>query len=449
MADAIVQLPESWVPRYYQRRAWQHMAAHDDFRAMLFWHRRSGKDDVALHMGARKSQQRVGNIWHMLPEAAQARKAIWDAVNPHTGKKRIDEAFPKAIRSRTNNTDMSITFLNGSGWQVVGSDNYNSLVGSSPMGIIFSEWALSQASAWGYLRPILLENHGWAAFITTPRGKNHAYKMLQGAKHDERWFTEVLGADKTGVFTRAQLEAEKRELIREHGLIIGEALFEQEYMCNFDAAIRGAYYTAELKQAREEGRIVASLPIERMPVHTAWDLGIGDDTAIWFFQEIGRDIRLVHYYASHGVGLDHYVEYMETWRQAHHVPAWGDVIWPHDGAARELGTGLTRQETMARLMGKTPRINSQERVDDGINAVRRIFPRLWIDESMCGDGLEAIAQYRREFDEKNNAFYPRPVHDWTSHPADALRTLAMGLRSVKVQESSRHRRALAPKIAII
>jgi hypothetical protein len=422
------------------------MESTDDFRALLIWHRRSGKDDVALNVTATKAMQRPGNYWHMLPEYAQARKAIWDAVNPHTGIRRIDQAFPPAIRASTLNDEMKIVLRNGSTWQVVGSDHYDALVGSSTAGIVFSEWAIAKPAAWAYLRPILLENGGWALFITTARGKNHAYTMLEGARSDPNWYTEVLPATQSGVFTPEQLAREEAEYLREHGEVVGRAMFEQEYLCSFEAAIKGAYYIEELKQARTEGRIVERIPVERNAVDLTFDLGIGDDTAIWLTQTVGREVHFVGCYANHGVGLDHYARWLEEWRVARHVPVWGEIILPHDAAARELGTGRSRQEVVKSLFGKTPRVLPRMSVEDGINAVRKEFPRFWFDESACGQGIEAVSQYRREWNERLSAFYDRPLHDWTSHYSDALRYRALSLRN---QSRTRTGGPIHPKLAIV
>jgi hypothetical protein len=175
----------------------------------------------------------------MLPEAAQARKAIWKAINPHSGKKRIDEAFPKEIRKTTNDQEMFIEFKNGATWQVVGSDNYNSLVGSPPAGVVFSEWPLSKPDAWAYIRPILNENNGWAFFIYTPRGDNHGRTLFDFAKGSDDWFCELLTADDTGIFTPEQLASEREELTKLYGSTRGEALFRQEYYCSWQEAFVG------------------------------------------------------------------------------------------------------------------------------------------------------------------------------------------------------------------
>ena len=224
-----------WSPRSYQGKLWRYLEKGGT-RAIAVWCRRSGKDDVALNWTAEESLRHIGEYWHMLPEAAQGRKAIWDAVNPHTGVRRIDQAFPSFMRSRTRTQDMAIEFKNGSLWRVVGSDNYNSLVGSTPRGVIFSEWALADPAAWSFLRPILMENGGWTIFITTPRGENHAKKTLDMGRSDPEWFAEIITADDAGIFTKEALAKELREMQYELGLEEGQEQFNQEYFCDFSAA---------------------------------------------------------------------------------------------------------------------------------------------------------------------------------------------------------------------
>lgn len=381
-----------------------------------------------MHHAAVAAFHRPANYWHMLPEAAQARKAIWEAVNPHTGRRRIDEAFPDEICSAKRDTDMVVRFLNGATWQVVGSDNFNSLVGATPVGITFSEWAIANASAWGYMRPILLENGGWAHFITTPRGKNHAYTMLQAAQADPAWLGEVLAAEETGVFTPEQLAGERAEYVREYGEDVGAALFDQEYSCSFDAAILGSYWGADLRRLEREGRLT-TVPIDpALPVHTAWDLGVGDSTAIWLWQASGPEVRVVDFYESHGVGLDHYAKELEAKREAAGGWRWGHDWVPHDAKVKELGTGRTRVETLIGL-GRRPRLVPGAKLDDGINAARQIFSRTWFD-SRCSDAVEGLKAYRRDYDEQNRVYRDRPKHDWTSHRADAFRYLALAWREI-------------------
>lgn len=400
-------------------------------RAIEIAHRRWGKDDVALHRAACAAFERVGTYWHMLPEAAQARKAIWDAVDPHQGKRRIDIAFPLETRETTKEQEMMIRFKNGSTWQVVGSDNYNSLVGSPPVGVVFSEWALAHPAAWAYLRPILLENGGWALFITTPRGRNHAFEMFTGAEGDPVWFADRSPASKTGRFQPIELDQERREYVSQFGEDVGDALFRQEYECDWSAATLGAYWGREMADAERLGRI-GMVPYEpSLPVFTTWDLGIGDSTAIWWFQVAGQEIRVIDYYESHGVGLDHYAKVIKA--KPYGMPA-ADFV-PHDAKVRELGTGRTRVETLAAL-GLRPRLVPAHKLQDGINAARKALARCWFD-AKCGKGLEALRQYHADWDEKTRSFRDQPKHDWTSHAADSFRYLAMSWREARPEPAAK------------
>jgi len=228
--SSTVTLPNNWHPRPDQMALWAYMEAGGK-RAVEVAHRRWGKDDCALHYTATAVFQRVGNYWHMLPKYDQARKAIWDAVNPRTSLRRIDEAFPKEIRKRTRNDSMFIEFRNGSTWQLVGSDNYNAIVGSPPVGLVLSEWALADPMAWAYLSPILEENGGWVMFVYTSRGNNHGKTTFETAKRTEGWFAEKKTAIETKVFSTEQLGRIQTEYIDLFGLELGGALFSQEYLC--------------------------------------------------------------------------------------------------------------------------------------------------------------------------------------------------------------------------
>lgn len=422
-----------WSPRPYQHNLWDYLK-NGGKRAVAVWHRRSGKDDVALNWTARAAHERVAEYWHMLPEAAQGRKVIWNAVNPHTGRRRIDQAFPAEFRETMRNDEMSIQFKNGSLWRVVGSDNYNSLMGSTPAGVIFSEWALADPNAWAFLRPILMENGGWAIFITTPRGPNHALTTLNLAKSEPGWFAEVLPADQTGVFTEEQLATELRELQQEFGEEEGLALFEQEYRCSFESALVGSYYGPYLTRMVREGRI-GNVPVDRtVLVHTAWDLGVSDSTAIWFVQCVGKERRLIDYHEGSGVGLDEYARILEEKRKERGW-VYGMHYFPHDIEHRELGNrGLSRADTLAAL-GIKAKVVPQHNVNDGINAVRRMLDAAWIDEKRCERGLNALRNYQRAWNEKLKMFSDAPLHNWASHGADALRTFAAGYRDAREKKS--------------
>lgn len=416
-----IRIPNDWRPRPYQRPLWDYLESGGK-RAVAVWHRRSGKDDVDLHWTAVAAHQRIGTYWYLLPQATQARKAIWEAVNPHTGKRRIDEAFPQALRARTRENEMFIRFQNGSTWQVVGSDRYDALVGAPPVGVVFSEWALSDPQAWAYMRPIMAENGGWALFNYTPRGRNHGLTTLETAKTEPSWFGEVLTVEQTGVFTPEILDQERRELILEHGDDFGEALFQQEYFCSFQAAVIGAYYGREMVNADSDGRI-GKVPWEpSVPVDTAWDLGIGDSTAIWFCQRVAKEWRLIDYIENNSVGLDWYVKEL---RERPYV--YGEHILPHDAEVRSLNDGKTRVETLHSLGLTQTKTLPRRRLEEGTNAARLVLPRCWFDAVKCAKGIEALRSYRRNYDQRLKVFSDQPLHDWASHAADAFRYLAQGL----------------------
>jgi len=400
-------------------------------RAVAVWHRRAGKDEICLHTAAVKAFERVGNYWHMLPLYSQARKAIWDAVNPRTGRKRIDEAFPVELRKTTRNQEMMIEFKNGSTWQVVGSDSFNNLVGSTPCGIVFSEWSISNPRAWAYLRPILAENGGWAFFIYTARGRNHGYEILQTGLKNDDWFAEVLTADQTGVFTPEQLEDEKKELVSLYGEDDGDSLFRQEYYCSFDAALVGAFYGKWIEKAEREGRIT-DVPAADREVFTAWDIGFSDDTVIWFFQlEPMGKLRIIDYYATNGKDPKHYAGIVKD-----RGYKYGRHYMPHDAYSETIqgaGKSVLKQlhDEGLRNFERVP----DESVQLGIQAVRKILPFCYFDKDKCEDGLESLRNYQRKWDPDKKCFSDTELKDWTNHAADAFRYLALSyLRATVVEQ---------------
>jgi hypothetical protein len=430
MADGVTfTLPNGgWRERTYQQPLWDYLNhAPGVKRALAVWHRRAGKDDVALHWAAIAAMtQRVGNYWHAMPEYSQCRKALWTAINPNTGKRRIDEAFPLSLRAVTNESEMFVRFLNGSTWQLVGSDSYNSLVGSSCAGVTFSEYALANPSAWTYIRPILEENNGWALFITTPRGRNHAHALAQYAEHSPYWFYQRLTVHDTQALSAQQLAETKAELMALYGADVGRAQFEQEYECSFNAAILGAFYALEMAQVRAEGRILPVNAVAGRPVHVSWDLGTKHDTALWFFQAVGAQVYILDHYAASGVGVDHFVSVIAE-RCAEHGWTHGVDYVPHDAKVKEFGTGRTRVETM-QLLDLNPMLVPNASVDDGINAVRRLLP-LCVFHPRCEErGIAALEQYHREWDDDKKCFKASHVDDWTADTCDSFRYLALAYK---------------------
>ena len=416
----VARIPNNWKPRESQRPLWNYLEKGGT-RAIEIAHRRWGKDDVALHRAAVAAMTRPATYWHALPEYEQGRRSLWTAVNPHTGRRRIDEAFPEIIRAGKDEQAMMIKFVNGSTWQVIGSDRYNSLVGAGVAGVTFSEWALCNPASWGYISPMLRENNGWAAFITTPRGKNHAHTMYNQFKNDPDWFAEISTVVDTGAFDADELVKIRQEYVALYGDAFGNAQFDQEYMCSFEAAILGSYYGSELAAARADSRICRIDYDDTLPVTTVWDIGYTDDTAILFVQVLAGEVRIIDSYHASGKDLAHYAGVIrgKPYEYARH--------WlPHDAQAKTLaaaGRSVYEQMTKDHGLDNVTILQNRNTEQQGIMAVRQLFPRLWIDERQ-DHFISAIGQFQRAWNDKTKTFTDTPVHDWTNHFADTLRYLA-------------------------
>lgn len=427
---ATVDLPAiGWQPRPHQKKLWRYLMTGGK-RAVAVWHRRAGKDEVLLHAAAVAMFERPANYWHMLPTFTSARKAIWDSVNPHTGRKRIDEAFPHEMREQTRDHDMQIRFHNGSTWNVVGSDSvvHGSGIGSSVAGIVFSEYALANPSAWAFYRPILEENNGWACWISTPRGRNHLLQLYEHAQRTDGWFAERLTIDDTKAISPEAVTETLKEYISLYGEDQGQAMFDQELMCSWNAQTLGAYYAMECALVRAEGRITElAEPVLDRAVHTCWDLGVTDDTSIWMYQaQPSGQLVVCDHFASSGVGVEWYRDELFK-RYADRGWIRGNDYVPHDAKIKEWGSGRTRVETMKSL-GLNPLLVPMATIEDGINAARRLLP-LCVFHPRCEDGgFTALESYRREWDDEKKCFKATAVHDWSSHPADSFRYMAMSYK---------------------
>lgn len=418
-----VTIPNDWRPRPYQMPLWTALE-NGTKRAVAVWHRRAGKDSLCVNWTACATHERVGLYWHMAPSAKQVRKIIWNGIDKH-GRRIIDQAFPKELRARTNDQEMLIEFKNGSIWQCVGSDNYDSLVGANPVGVVFSEYSLANPTAWDFLRPILLENGGWALFIYTPRGRNHGSRLYEMARKSEGWFAELLTVRDTNAIPLELVEADRREIIAETGSVEdADAIIQQEYFGSFDAAIRGAFYGPHMARLDAQGRFTRVPFDPTYPVVTAWDIGITDSTAIWFAQPVGREIRLIDYMEASGQGVEHYAKALreKPYDYAEH-------ILPHDADASEFTSGTTTVGALKKLGLKNLRVLSRYAVQDGINAVRLMLPKCVFDDEACARGIDALRQYQREWNDDTKTFKDKPLHDWTSHAADAFRYLAHGIKT--------------------
>ena len=376
--------------------------------AVLVAHRRFGKTVAAINdliracFAVDKKDVRVAYI---APYLSQAKAVAWDYALEYT----ID--IPDI---KINHSELRIDFNNGSRFRLYGADNYNAMRGLYFDAIVCDEMADFPHSAWPtVLRPSLTDRKGSCTFISTPKGKNEFWELYEHAKSDPSWWSGMYKASQTNILDPEELEEAK--------ITMGEDRYEQEFECSFEAAIVGAYYAMEMKTAMQDNRITTVPYDPSVGVVTAWDLGIGDSTAIWFAQYVGQEIRVIDYYENSGVGLDHYAKELSN-KNYHYM----DHILRHDVQVKELGTGKSRLETLHNLGIQDVTIAPKLAIEDGIQAARSMLNRCWFDEEKCNRGIEALRQYRREFDEKNKTWRGKPLHDWTSHGADAWRYLAVG-----------------------
>jgi len=404
-------------------------------RAIEIAHRRWGKDEMALAITCELAHKRIGSYWHCLPEYAQARKALWTGVNAHTGKRRIFEAFPEPTIESMNDQEMFIRFKSGSTWQMIGSDRYDATVGAGVAGITYSEWALANPSAWAYHRPMLEENNGFAMFITTPRGNNHAKAMYDHAvAHPETWFAEVSSVLQTGALTQEQLDESLEEYMSLYGEDLGRAQFEQEYLCSFNAAIMGAYWGAEIARAERDGRITTVDIDWSQPVHTAWDLSPkGVNNPIWCFQVIKGQPRIVDFYRPTTDDLEDWCD--ELNKRGYH----GTDYVPHDITTADWGAKRTRRDTL-KAYGRNPKQVAKVSVGEGINAGRETIKLAAFDAERCEIGIDGLKNYRREWDDDLKTFRENAVKDWAEHIGSSFRYLGLAWKDAIV-----HKEKPAPK----
>lgn len=425
-----VTLPHyGWHPRNDQLPFWKALLNPDIDTVVMAAHRRWGKDECVLHWEAIYGQQRVGTLWHALPQYNQCRKAIWEAVNPRTGRRRIFDAFPTEMIEHLDEQSMRIRFKNQSVWQLIGSDQTDSLVGTSPISISYSEAAIAEPKAFGFFRPILAENKGKQIFISTPRGRNDFHRILLAHKGQPRSFTQVLSAEDTSVFTPEQLLQERREMIAMYGDALGNAFYEQEYLCAFDSAIVGAVFGPELATMEKEGRVHPVAYDSRYPVYTSWDLGVRDTTVILFWQIRGERPYLIDWYAANDIGFEHFAEVL-----ASKPYYYSKHIGPHDVAERSKATAVSYAayaDSLGVRFERMPRTGKTEQIAAASILLKQVIVNADLDNPPdnkakdCGFLLETFKQYAFAFDDKTKLLSRAPTHNWTSHYADALQTFAL------------------------
>ncbi len=420
-----IQIPNDWTPRPYQLAPLQAFE-RGQRRQMHIWHRRAGKDTLGLNLTAIQTQVEIGTYWHLFPEQAQAKKAIWHGINEH-GIKILDQVFPRAIRETTRNQEMQIELKSGSIWQMAGSDRYNSLVGSNVKGCIFSEWALCDPAAWDYIRPILRENDGWAIFITTLRGKNHAHRMYERMKHLDTWYCSKLTVDDTTrhdgtpVLTPEDIQAE-----REEGM--SEGMIEQEYYCSANAAHGGAYYAKPMRAMDKSGRIAPFTYDPNLPLHATFDLGFSDHLAGIFIQPNGNEHHII------GSKSWQFTTLQDVFHDIKETFPWGkritQAIIPPD-----INTQHIQVEGVELLTA--PKMS----VAAGIDVVKNYLAMIRIDNAVRewegaedGNNLslqDALCGYRTEHKKGSpDVFQKSPAHTWESHYADSLRYYCVYVQEV-------------------
>ncbi len=433
-----IQLPHNWEPRTYQLPVWRYFEGPEDSkRGVCVWHRRAGKDLLAINLIACKAFQRVATYWHVFPEFKQARAAIWNGITTE-GKAYMD-AFPRELVKSKNEQEMRVDFINGSKYYLVGSDNYDGLMGTNPAGVVISEYSIQDPMAWQHISPILVENKGFALFIYTFRGKNHGWYLAQKAK-ENGWFYDERKAgsgpdstkrvDGTPVMSDEAIQKE-----RESG--IPEAIIQQEYFNNCDAPIEGAIYAKQMDRMKEQGRI-CSVPWEpKLPVYTAWDIGVSDLTVVIFYQIFQKEIRIIDLLYANNEGLPFYAKKIKE--KPYAIAA---DYFPWDIDTRAFQSGKSTLD-IAKSLGLKPKVTPQKpgnaSINDGIAQVESMLERVWMDGKRCEMLIEAARSYRREEEAEKVQFTgdksklgtvrkAKPAHDWASHFCDALRIMAWNYR---------------------
>lgn len=399
---------------YRPREQFRAYHARHERWACIVAHRRAGKTVACINDDIRaclkRSHWRSGasldafRAAYVAPLLKQAKAVAWDYVKTFTGP------IPGI---EFNETELRADFPNGARYRLLGADNYDGMRGVYLDRVTMDEPADADPRAWSQvIRPALVDREGRGTFIGTPKGKNGFWEIHDAAQRDPNWFSLVLKASTTGILSSGELADAARSM--------SEDEYAQEFECSFEAALVGAYFGKEMREAEERGRICA-VPHDRGALtYTAWDIGVSDPTAIWFLQVVGREYRAIDYYESTDMPVSHYADVLrkKPYRYERHY-------LPHDADKRDGGSAKSYRDQLEEALGQSVEICPQESIIDGIEAARRLIPQCVFDKTNCGRGVEALKQYRREFDEKLKSFRQRPLHDWASHGADAFRTFAL------------------------
>ena len=390
-----------------------HKAVRDNRFNVVVAHRRMGKTVSAINQlihSACKCLKPNARFAYISPSYKQSKRVAWDYLLEYT----------RPLNAEANIAELRVDFR-GRRISLYGADNYDSLRGIYLDGVVIDEIGDIQPALWSeVVRPALADRKGWALFIGTPKGANH-FKTLRDIAEEgnDGWNLLEFKASDTQILDQEELTAAHK--------IMGEAKYLQEFECSFAAPVEGSYYGAMINDLLTQNRLTDIVHDGIAKTFTAWDLGMGDSTAIWVGQSVGQEIRLIDFVENHGVGLDYYVNWI---RDKGYLTA--EHLLPHDVVVRELGTGKSRKE-MLEEAGLAVTVVAKLSVDDGIQAVRRLLPRCWFDQK-TKKGVDALLNYRREYDEKRDVFFDRPIHDWCSHASDAFRYLAVGLNETSTSD---------------
>ncbi len=405
MAASAVTIP------YAPRRVFMPFHERTKRWACLVAHRRAGKTVAAVNDIVRaavfsKSQNPL--YAYIAPYRSQAKAVAWDYF----------KYYARPVTREINESELVLELINGAKIRLFGADNADAMRGLGFDGVYMDEYGDFKPSVFGsVIRPAMSDKGAWGVMAGTPKGRNQFWDIYETARRiPDEWFVLRLPASESGLLPQSELNAAKAQL--------SEDQYLQEYECSFEAAILGAFFGTEMRQA--EPRINERVVFEPgYPVHTAWDLGYRDDTAIWWYQVVGGEVRVIDFYAVSGADIRAIAEVV-----VNKGYTYGKHYLPHDARAKSLQTGRSIVEQLADHLGinhlsVVPNIGLQ----DGIQAIRQMLPRTWFNSVKCGDGIEALRQYQREYDEDKKAFRASPRHDWTSHPADAFRMLAVAWRA--------------------
>ena len=378
--------------------------------AVVVAHRRCGKTVACLNdtiFRAISEGKENARYAYIAPYYAQAKSIAFDYLM----------RFSEPIRASHNVSELWVELINGARIRLFGADNPDALRGLYLDGVVLDEYADMKPSIWGaVIRPLLADRKGWAVFIGTPKGHNSFWDIYNNAGKSPNWFVKTLRASQTGLLDDDELEDAK--------LMMSEDQYLQEFECDFESAILGAYYGKEMRSITDAGRITNIDYDPMFPVHTAWDLGFSDDTTIWFYQVVHGEIRLLDYHSSNGHNVPYYVDVIKSRNYVY-----GTHWLPHDARAKTLASGGKSiiEQLSEKIDIKSFKIVPSLSLQDGIQAVRMALTRSWFDFK-CDEGIECLKQYQREYDDDKKMFRDKPRHDWTSHGADAFRMLAIAWR---------------------